>query len=145
MRVSEVMTPAVECTRPDASLREAAGRMKDLDCGSLPVCGDGDRLVGMITDRDVTVRSTAAGADPGITRVRDVMTPDVVYCFDDEPIEDAERIMQERQIRRLVVLDRNRRLAGIVSLGDLAVRTRDRGQVGEVLHDVSEPAGSRRW
>lgn len=141
MRVSDVMTPAVECTQPDATLREAAELMRDLDCGVLPVCGDSDQLVGMITDRDMAVRAIAEGSHPDTTRVREVMTPDVIYCYDDISIEEAEHIMQQRQIRRLVVLDRNKQLAGIVSLGDLAIRTSDREQVGDVLHDVSEPAG----
>ena len=141
MRVNEVMTRGVECTRPDATLREAAGRMKDLDVGSLPVCGENDRLVGMITDRDVTVRSTAGGADPNQARVRDVMTPDVVYCFDDQDVAEAGRVMKEHQIRRLVVLNRDKRLVGIVSLGDLATQTDeaelDSEELSETLSSVS--------
>lgn len=144
MRVSDVMTRGVECTRPDATLREAAGRMKELDVGALPVCGDNDRLVGMITDRDVTVRSTAAGSDPGAAHVRDVMTPDVVYCFEDQDVAEAARLMKESQIRRLVVLDRDKRLVGIVSLGDLAVETGDEVLAGNTLEAVSEPAQPNR-
>ena len=144
MRVNEVMTKGAECTRPDATLQEAAGRMKSLNVGVLPVCGDNDRLVGMLTDRDVTVRSTAAGADPEAARVRDVMTPDVVYCFDDQDVAEAARLMKEKQIRRLVVLNRDKRLVGIVSLGDLAVDTGDEELAGATLEAISEPAEPRR-
>jgi len=116
--------------------------MRDLDVGSVPVCGPDDRLAGMVTDRDIAVRCTAAGSDPKACTVRDVMTPGVVYCFDDQPVEEAERVMKERQIRRLLVLNRDKRLVGIVSLGDLAVRGDDLREAGDVLHDVSEPAMS---
>src|SRR5207253_6125561 len=105
---------------------------------------DNDRLAGMLTDRDIAVRAVAEGKDPAACKVRDAMTPDVVYCYDDQPVEEAERVMKEKQIRRLLVLNRDKRLVGIVSLGDLAVRTGDREQVGEVLHQVSEPAASAR-
>ena len=142
MLLRDVMTPMVECIGPDDSVRSAARKMRELDIGAVPVCDD-DHLAGMLTDRDIAVRCAADGHDPKTCRVRDVMTPDVVYCFDDQPVEEAEQVMQERQIRRLVVLDRDKRLAGIISLGDLAVRTRDREHVCAVLHDVSEPAGSR--
>jgi len=104
------------------------------------VCGTDGKLAGMLTDRDIAVRAVADGRDAKACKVRDVMTPDVVYGFDDQPVEEAERVMKEKQIRRLLVLNRDKRLVGIVSLGDLAVRTGDRQQVGEVLHGVSEPA-----
>ncbi len=94
--------------------------MDELNVGPLPVW-DGPRLVGMLTDRDITVRSTAVGLDSKSTKVRDVMTTDVVYCFDDEDVRDAANVMEEKQIRRLEVLDRDHRLIGIVSLGDPAV------------------------
>jgi len=137
MRVSEVMTRNVECTRPDATLQDAAAKMKSLDVGPLPVC-DNDRLVGMVTDRDITVRATAEGDAPTDVRVRDVMTPEVIYCFEDALVSDAARLMQEKQVRRLVVLNRDKRLVGIVSLGDLAVETGDEQLAGETLEAVSE-------
>ena len=90
MRVSEVMTQGVEGIGPDATLQEAAAKMKSLDVGPLPVC-DNDRLVGMVTDRDITVRATAEGDAPTDVRVRDVMTSEVIYCFEDELVEDAAR------------------------------------------------------
>jgi len=138
MRVSEVMTQGVECIGPDATLQEAAAKMKSLDVGPLPVC-DNDRLVGMVTDRDITVRATAEGDAPTDVRVRDVMTPEVIYCFEDELVEDAARLMAAKQVRRLVVLNRDKRMVGIVSLGDLAVKTGDEQLAGNALEGISEP------
>jgi CBS domain-containing protein len=133
------MTRGVECVRLDTTLQEAAAKMKSLDVGMLPVC-DNDRLVGMLTDRDITVRATAEGEAPTDIRVRDIMTPEVVYCFEDELVGDAARQMQEKQIRRLVVLNRAKRLVGIVSLGDLAVETGDEQVSGQTLEAVSQPS-----
>jgi len=132
------MTQGVECIGPDATLQEAAAKMKSLDVGPLPVC-DNDRLVGMVTDRDITVRATAEGDAPTDVRVRDVMTPEVIYCFEDELVEDAARLMAAKQVRRLVVLNRDKRMVGIVSLGDLAVKTGDEQLAGNALEGISEP------
>jgi len=140
MQVKDVMTKGVQCVRPDDSIAVAAEQMKKLDVGALPVCGDNDRLAGMVTDRDITVRATAGCCDPGATWVRDVMTPHVSYVFEDQDVSEAVTMMKQKQIRRLVVLDGARRLAGIVSLGDLAVRTGDEELSGEALEEVSEPA-----
>ena len=137
MKVKEVMTRGVECVGPDATLQEAARKMKDMDVGPLPVC-DNDRLVGMVTDRDITVRATAEGEAPTDVRVRDVMTPEVIYCFEDALVGDAALLMQQKQVRRLVVLNRDKRLVGIVSLGDLAVETGDEQLAGGTLEGVSE-------
>jgi len=144
MQVSELMTRGVECARPNDNLANTAERMKRLNVGSLPVCGDNDKLVGMITDRDITVRATATACDPCGTSVKDVMTPDVIYCFEDQDVGDAVRLMEQNQVRRLVVLSRGKRLAGIVSLGDLAVRAGERSLSGEALEQVSEPAHPTR-
>ena len=144
MQVNEVMTRGVACVRPNDTIAAAAQKMKDLDVGVLPVCGDHDRLVGMITDRDITTRATAGCCDPGGTCVRDAMTPHIVYVFEDQDVKEAARLMEENQIRRLVVLNRDLRLVGIISLGDLAVKTRDEGLSGETLEQVSEPAQPRR-
>src|SRR5262245_29986213 len=143
MRVSEVMTRGAECTHPDATIREAAIRMQSLDVGSLPVC-ENDRLIGMVTDRDVTVRTTAAGAHPNDARVRDAMTPQAHFVFEDQDVVEAARLMKEKQIRRLPVLSRGKQIVGIVSLGDLAVETQDEQLVGNTLEAVSEPAEPRR-
>lgn len=143
MLLREVMTPHVEVIHPNATLKEAAETMRALDVGPVPVC-DGDRLQGMLTDRDITIRATAEGRDPNTTRVRDVMTPDVVYCFEDQDVADAAQLMEERQIRRLVVLNRDKRLVGIVSLGDLATQTSDEDldstELTETLSAVSSEA-----
>jgi CBS domain-containing protein len=139
MQLNEIMTPNPECVPPDATLQQASERMRSLDVGVLPIC-DHDRLVGMLTDRDIVVRAVATGKDPKNTAVRDAMTPEVVYCFDDQDVAEAANLMRERQIRRLLVLNRDKRLVGVVSLGDLAVDTDDRAGVGAVLQDVSEPS-----
>jgi CBS domain-containing protein len=109
----------------------------------LPVC-DRDRLVGMLTDRDIAVRAVAEGYDPWTDHVKDAMTPDIVYCFEDQDVKEAAQLMKEKQIRRLVVLNRDKRLVGIVSLGDLAVDTGDEKLAGETLEQISEPAAPRR-
>jgi CBS domain-containing protein len=142
MKVNEIITHDPEVIRPETALIEAAQKMKSLDIGMLPVC-DGDRLVGVITDRDITVRGVAQGNDPKTARVQEVMTPEVIYCFDDEDVKEAAKKMEEKQVRRLPVLNREKRLVGIVSLGDLAVRTGKEKLVGEVLERVSEPGHSR--
>jgi CBS domain-containing protein len=138
MRVHEVMTRNAECVSPEATIQQAAERMKALDVGSLPVCED-DRLVGILTDRDITLRCVSAGHDPHSDRVRDVMTPGIHYCFEDQDVGEAAEQMKEKQIRRLPVLNRDKRLCGIVSLGDLAVETRDDELVGEALEGISGP------
>lgn len=138
--IREIETANPEVTRPDSSLMEAARRMRELDVGALPVC-EGQRLIGMVTDRDITIRGTAAGCDPRNTPVRDIMTQEVICCFEDQEVQDAARVMEERQIRRLPILDQNHRLVGMVSLGDLALRTTDGLLVAEVLERVSEHHG----
>jgi CBS domain-containing protein len=139
MQIKEIMTREPVVIGPDAILKDAAEKMRDLDSGVMPV-GQNDRLVGMLTDRDITIRATAAGKDPNQTRVEEVMTPDVVYCFEDDDPVAAANIMEEHQLRRLIVLNRDKRLVGILSLGDLAVHTADDRLAGEVAEAVSEPA-----
>lgn len=143
MQVKDVMTSNVEVIHPDAMLQDAARKMKDLDVGSLPVC-DGQRLVGTITDRDITIRAIAEGRNPTATPVRSSMTPEVIYCFEDQAVTEAAKLMKEKQIRRLPILNREKRLVGIVSLGDLAVDTGDESMAGETLTKVSEPARPER-
>ncbi len=141
MQLKEIMTADVEVIRPDSSIADAAKKMRSLDVGSLPVC-DGERLLGMVTDRDITIRATADGRDPNNTLVRDCMSREIVYCFEDQSAEEAERLMQEKQIRRLPVLTREKQLAGIIALGDLAMKTDDVQQVGRTVREISEPAAS---
>jgi CBS domain-containing protein len=138
MQLSDIMTGNPVVLGPDTVLREAAQKMRDLDSGVMPV-GENDRLVGMLTDRDITVRATADGKDPNTTPVREVMSSNVVYCFADDDIELAARTMEEHQIRRLIVLNRDKRLVGIASLGDLAVHAPSDQLPGEVTEAVSEP------
>ena len=137
MRVSEAMTRNVSIARPDQTIQEAARMMADIDAGILPV-GDNDRLVGMITDRDIAVRAIAAGKGPG-AHVADVMTRDVCYCFEDEDLDDVAHNLGEQQIRRIPVVNRDKRLVGILSLGDLAVM--QQGPAGEALASISRPGG----
>jgi CBS domain-containing protein len=142
MQVKEIMTRGCECISPDSTLQEAAQRMKTLDVGPLPVCSE-DRLVGIVTDRDIVLRAVAEGHDPKTARVRDVMTPNITWCLEDQDVAEAARLMKNKQIRRLVVLNRDKRLVGILSLGDLAVDTRDERLAGETLERISEPAKPR--
>lgn len=141
MKIKDVMTKSVETVRPDQTLQEAASRMKSLDVGPMPVC-ENDRLVGMLTDRDIVVRAAAEGRDVRTTKVRDAMTPDVAVCSEDDDVKDAADTMKQRQIRRLVVVDGQKRVAGIVSLGDIAVDTGDEKMSGRVLEEVSRPTRS---
>jgi CBS domain-containing protein len=143
MQLRDVMTRDVEVVRPESTLAEAARKMKELDVGPIPVCDD-NQIIGMITDRDIATRAVAEGRDPKQTQVREVMTEDVVYCFEDQDIDEAARLMRERQVRRLLVLNRSRELTGIVSLGDLAVDTGDERLAGETLEDISSDTSSRR-
>jgi len=145
MKIHEVMTAAPEVIRPEATLQEAAETMRQLNVGPLPVCDVGGKLVGMLTDRDITIRATAEGRDPFTTLVRDVMTADaVLYVFDDQDVEEAARVMEQNQVRRLAVLDRNRQLAGIVSLGDLALAGTDEDVTAEALEQISQPSMPNR-
>jgi CBS domain-containing protein len=138
MQVLEIMTPNVEVIRPEATLKEAAEKMSRLDIGPLPVC-DGDQLVGMLTDRDITVRAVAAGRDPNTTQVAEVMTPEVVYCFADQEVEEAAKMMERFQIRRVPVLGHDQRLVGIVALADIALQGGDRDVAEDTLEGVSVP------
>lgn len=137
MKVREAMTRDVRVANPDQSIREAAQMMVDLDAGALPV-GAEDRLIGMITDRDIAIRGVAKGRTPD-TPVRDVMTADVKYCFEDEEIEKVARNMADIQVRRLPVVNREKRLVGIIAIADLAANE-DLEVVGAAVSGISEPA-----
>jgi len=144
MQVKEIMTTGVECARPAASVREAAIRMRDLAVGSLPVCDHRERLVGIVTDRDLVIRALAEGADPETTRVDEVMTPGVEYCFEDQDVARAAELMKQKQIRRLLVLNRDKKLKGIVSLGDVAVKGRNDRMSGDTSEQASQSASPIR-
>jgi CBS domain-containing protein len=139
MRVSEALTRTVRVADPDQSIRDAAMLMAELDAGVLPV-GENDRLVGMITDRDIAIRAVAQGRGPDAP-IREVMTPEVRYCFEDEDVEDVVQNMADIQVRRLPVVDRSKRLVGIISLGDVAL-TEGPAAAGEAVAGISEPGGS---
>jgi CBS domain-containing protein len=143
MKLSDIMTRNVEVIHPDAILQEAAIKMKELNIGSIPVC-DGDRLQGMLTDRDITIRATAEGRDPKTLPVREVMTPKVYYCFEDQDVEEAARLMSNHQVRRLPIINREKRLVGIVSLGDLSVEIDNDRLTGNTLEEISTPSRPER-
>ena len=146
MQIREVMTAGAEVINSHAPAIEAAEKMRELDVGSLPVC-DGARLEGLITDRDIAVRLVAEGLDASMTKVNEIMTPGATYCFDDQSLDEAASVMEAQQIRRLPILDRNKRLVGMLSLGDLAVRTHaseDSELADEALKTISEPSEPNR-
>jgi len=148
MQVSELMSKKVEWVSPTLSLQEAARKMRDLDIGCLPV-GENDRLIGMITDRDIACRGVAEGKAGARTTVRDVMSPGISYCFDDQQVNEAAHLMEEKQIRRLPVLNRQKRMVGILSMGDISQHAAGRVPA-EVLkavtkHGHTAPARAGAW
>jgi CBS domain-containing protein len=138
MKVGQAMTRDVRVSSPDETIRKAAKTMAKLDAGVLPV-GENDQLIGMITDRDIAIRGIAEGKGPK-AKVRDVMTNDVKYCFEDQELEEVTRNMADIQVRRLPVLNRDKRLVGILSLGDIAGSSDGKG-AGDALRGISRPGG----
>ncbi len=138
MLVSEVMTRDVKIADPEMSIGAAAKTMEDIDSGFLPV-GENDRLVGAITDRDIAIRAVGHGMGPE-TKVRDVMSKDVKYCFEDEDISGVSANMADVQVRRLPVVNRDKRLVGVLSLGDLAIETATQHEAEQALSGISEPS-----
>lgn len=139
MKVSEVMSQQVEIATPEDSIQRAAQMMARIDAGILPVA-QGDRLVGMITDRDIAIRGVGEGRSPADTPVNEIMTREVKYCFEDDDVGKVAENMAELQVRRLPVLSRDKRLRGIISLGDIA-REHEPGQAGSALHHISRKGG----
>jgi CBS domain-containing protein len=138
MKLSEIMTREVVVIQPDDSLQSAAKKMKDRNIGFLPVC-DGEDLLGVLSDRDITIRALADGIDADVMLSRDLMTTPAIYGFEDQDVSEAAKIMAENQIRRLVIVSRDdKRVVGVISLGDLA-RNGITDLSGEVLQRVSEP------
>jgi CBS domain-containing protein len=138
MKVCDAMSRDVQIASPKQSIRDAARIMAKIDAGALPV-GENDRLIGVITDRDITIRAVAEGKAP-TTKVRDVMSEEVLYCFEDQDLEEIARNMAEMKIRRLPVVNRDKRLVGIISFGDLA-RSEDADTSGHAISEISEPGG----
>jgi CBS domain-containing protein len=144
MQVNQLMSKKVEWISPTVSLQEAARKMRDLDIGCLPV-GDNDRLVGMITDRDIACRGSADRKDASKVPVRDAMSTGIIYCFDDQDVSEAAHLMEEKQIRRLPVLNRKKRMVGILSMGDISQHATGKVSAG-VLKAVTKhghPEGTR--
>ena len=137
MKANTAMTRNVQLVSPDQTIREAAQLMAEIDAGSLPV-GENDRLVGMITDRDIAIRAVAEGKSPD-TKIREVMTQEMLYCFDDQDLDEVSRNMAKNQVRRLPVINHSKRLVGILSLGDLA-RKEDPAEVGRTMSRVATPS-----
>jgi CBS domain-containing protein len=136
--IQDVMTRDVTSVSPEDTVRRAAQLMKDLDVGALPVC-DGPKLVGMLTDRDITIRATAEGKAPEATRVGDVMSTEVLTCYATQSVEEVLAEMGDEQIRRVPVIDQqSHSLVGIVSLGDIA--TKDGATTDKALGEISAPA-----
>ncbi len=138
MKVSKIMTRDVRLLSPNQTVGEAAKLMAEIDAGALPV-GEDDRLIGMITDRDIVVRAMALGKSAD-TKVSDVMSKELLYCFDTDEVEDVSRNMGKAQVRRLPVINKDKRMVGIVSLGDLA-RKDDATNIGQTVTRVSTPGG----
>lgn len=137
MLVSECMTRQVEVGQPDMTLEEAARKMRDGDFGALPI-GENDRLVGMLTDRDIVIRGVAEGRNPQQATVNEILSRNVLYCFDDQSLEEVMQNLGDNQIRRLPVLNRQKRLIGILSLGDLAKSDMDSEHVDQALSRISK-------
>lgn len=142
MKLREIMSDHVEVIHPDDTLQKASEKMRDRDIGFLPVC-DGDRLIGVLSDRDLIIRAFAEGLDSNTMLGRDLVTSPAIYCFEDQSVDEAAKLMHDNQIRRLVVLSRDKQMVGVVSLGDLAMTANDK-LTGDVLQSVSEPMSANR-
>ncbi len=137
MLVKDVMTVGAQTVTAEDTIQTAAERMRNRSVGALPVV-EGDRVVGIVTDRDIAVRSAAAGRDPTTATVAEAMTPQVFWCFEDQDTGEAARIMEDKAVRRLMVLDREERLVGVLSVDDLAL-AEESGLAGEVLDRATSP------
>jgi CBS domain-containing protein len=137
MKLKDIMSRDLEFVDPNTSLQEAAKKMKDINAGPMPVVEDRKPL-GILTDRDITIRAVAEGKDTRKTKVSEIMTQEVIACFEDQDVAEAAKIMGEKQVRRLMILDRNQKLVGIVSLGDIATFTKDKELAGGALEEVSQ-------
>lgn len=141
--IKDVMTPEVVTLAPTAKAKEAAALMRSLNIGAIPIC-EGTHLMGMVTDRDLVLRVMAEGLNPEHEIIRTIMTSDVDYCYEDQTVEEAAQVMQDRQVRRLPIINRENELVGIVSLGDVAVKGTDRMTTATALEEISQPAEPKR-
>ena len=138
-RIKELMTRPVSVGEPTSTLAEIAEIMREEDTGAVPICENG-KAVGMITDRDIVMRTLAQDVDPSQVLAQDVMSTPVIYCYDDEDVDIAAQVMEDKQIRRLVVLNTQGELVGVVSLGDLAAKSGDIPLVGQIVEKITEPS-----
>ena len=139
MKVSEIMSRNVECVDPDTSIKEIAQKMRLLDVGFVPIC-EGNRVIGTLTDRDITIRHVADGQNPYRVKARDIMTPNVFYCYADQDVEEVGRYMQEHEVRRVLIFDRGENLVGVVSLGAISKAAGEEWLAGETLREIAEAA-----
>ena len=137
MKVREIMTTNVECVSPDAGLLELANKMKTLDVGFIPIC-ESDRLVGTVTDRDIVIRGLAGDKSINTCKARDIMTKDVFWCFEDEDVKEVASKMREKEVRRMLILNPEKRLVGVVSIGDISKV--EEKESGKTLKDITEAA-----
>lgn len=137
MQVKEIMSTHPEFLPPSTLLPKLAEEMRKHDYGFIPI-GENDRLIGIVTDRDLAVRGLTQGKDPKTLQAKDIMTKKVLYCFEDDDIEKAAKSMREQQVHRLIVLNKNKRLTGVLSLGDIARKYKDDELCGKLIEDISE-------
>ncbi len=137
MKVREIMTTDVECVSPDTGVRDLANKMKTLDVGFIPVC-DNDRLVGTVTDRDIVIRGIAGGKDIDSTTAQDIRTKEVHWCYEEDDVKDVAKLMREKEVRRMLILNKDKRLVGVVSIGDISKV--EEHESGKTLKDISEAA-----
>jgi CBS domain-containing protein len=137
MKIREIMTTNVECVAPTTGIEELANKMKSLDVGFIPVC-ENDRLVGTLTDRDIVVRCLAAGKEVGTCKASDIMTKDVHWCFEDQDVTDVAEKMRDKDVRRMLILNKGKRLVGVVSIGDISKV--EEKETGKTLKDITEAA-----
>jgi CBS domain-containing protein len=137
MKISEIMTTNVECVSPEINVTDLARRMKTLDIGFLAIC-ENDRLIGTVTDRDIVIRAIADGRDPSTCTARDVMSKNVIWCFENDSVKNVAGKMRDNEVRRMVILSQERRLAGVVSIGDISKV--EEKESGRTLKDITEAA-----
>jgi CBS domain-containing protein len=135
----DIMTEQPVCCAPEETVQQAAGLMKEQNVGSLPVCDSGKRLAGIITDRDIALKVVAEGRDPRNTPIRDVMTTEVFTCRPQDSLEDALQTMRKQQVRRIPIVDQDRRVVGIIAQADIATRLRAPDKTAEVVAEISRP------
>jgi CBS domain-containing protein len=137
MKVREIMTTNVECVAPDTAISELANKMKTLDVGFIAVC-ENDRLAGTVTDRDIVIRGIAGGKNASSLKARDVMTKDIFWCFEDQEVKEVAKKMTEKEVRRMLILNKDKRLVGVVSIGDIAkVEEKESGKTLKGITDAA--------